>query len=195
MVVFNFVFVVWCCCVYVFLYWFLLIFFLLFLLCVPVMKIPRPITNVYSSYLLFDLLWADPASIEEEKLLGISLLEREFSSNVTHPLLFNFVIDRVKCASIIFLFQTVYCVFHSTKLSVCCCCYYYYSIYYHTWFFFLDKAIFGGNQRGGETIIFGKNAVERFHELTGCTHILRAHQSPKVCFFACPPPASLITNR
>ena len=60
---------------------------------------------------------------------------------------------------------------------------------------FLDKAIFGGNQRGGETIIFGKNAVERFHELTGCTHILRAHQSPKVCFFACSPPASLIPNR
>ena len=166
-----------------------------FLLCAPVMKIPRPITNVYSSYLLFDLLWADPASIEEEKLLGISLLEREFSSNVTHPLLFNFVVDRVKCASIFFYFKKFIVSFIQRSYQFVVVVVVVVVRCIITLDFFLDKAIFGGNQRGGETIIFGKNAVERFHELTGCTHILRAHQSPKVCFFACPPPASLITNR
>jgi len=74
-------------------------------------EIPRPIPNVYTSYLLFDLLWADPATADEESSLNTSL--------------------------------------------------------------------FGSNQRGGDTIVFGKNAISKFRHLTGCTHILRAHQSPK----------------
>jgi len=43
----------------------------------------------------------------------------------------------------------------------------------------MNNRIFGSNQRGGDTVIFGKNAIAKFRELTGCTHILRAHQSPK----------------
>eukprot|EP01107_Rhizomastix_libera_P000602 TRINITY_DN1115_c0_g1_i2.p1 TRINITY_DN1115_c0_g1~~TRINITY_DN1115_c0_g1_i2.p1 ORF type:complete len:357 (-),score=110.25 TRINITY_DN1115_c0_g1_i2:155-1225(-) len=74
-------------------------------------SLARPITNVYASYMLFDLLWADPATMEEEK--------------------------------------------------------------------FIESQIFGQNQRGGDTIIFGKKAISKFTQMTGCTHILRAHQSPK----------------
>jgi len=48
---------------------------------------------------------------------------------------------------------------------------------------FIESQIFGQNQRGGDTIIFGKKAISKFTQMTGCTHILRAHQSPKVFFF------------
>ncbi|KAH3743470.1 serine/threonine-protein phosphatase [Pelomyxa schiedti] len=40
---------------------------------------------------------------------------------------------------------------------------------------------FGPNQlRGGDTCIFGKRAVNQFYEQSGCTHIIRAHQFPKL---------------
>eukprot|EP01096_Ripella_sp_DP13-Kostka_P013958 TRINITY_DN617_c1_g1_i1.p1 TRINITY_DN617_c1_g1~~TRINITY_DN617_c1_g1_i1.p1 ORF type:complete len:533 (+),score=182.46 TRINITY_DN617_c1_g1_i1:26-1600(+) len=37
---------------------------------------------------------------------------------------------------------------------------------------------FGPNERGDDVIVFGFNAAKRFFELTGCTHMIRAHQPP-----------------
>ena len=37
---------------------------------------------------------------------------------------------------------------------------------------------FGANDRGGDIVVFGKQAVDSFIKKTGCTHIIRAHQPP-----------------
>jgi len=37
---------------------------------------------------------------------------------------------------------------------------------------------FGENERGGDIVVFGNRAVEEFVKLTGCTHLIRAHQPP-----------------
>jgi len=38
---------------------------------------------------------------------------------------------------------------------------------------------FGRNTRGPATCVFGKEAVKKFCENSGCSHMIRAHQSPK----------------
>ena len=37
---------------------------------------------------------------------------------------------------------------------------------------------FGVNTRGGGTVVFGHDAVDRFVKTSGCSHIIRAHQAP-----------------
>lgn len=39
---------------------------------------------------------------------------------------------------------------------------------------------FGRNTRGPATCVFGKEAVRLFTEKSGCSHMIRAHQSPKL---------------
>jgi len=39
---------------------------------------------------------------------------------------------------------------------------------------------FGRNTRGPATCVFGKEAVKKFCENSGCSHMIRAHQSPKL---------------
>jgi len=39
---------------------------------------------------------------------------------------------------------------------------------------------FGRNTRGPATCVFGKDAVKKFCENSGCSHMIRAHQSPKL---------------
>jgi len=41
-----------------------------------------------------------------------------------------------------------------------------------------SKGWFAENSRGGDIVVYGKNAVDAFVAKTGCTHIIRAHQPP-----------------
>lgn len=42
------------------------------------------------------------------------------------------------------------------------------------------KVLFVANPRGGNSCLFGKEALKEFFRKSGCTHIIRAHQPPKL---------------
>ncbi len=46
---------------------------------------------------------------------------------------------------------------------------------------FNQKKMFSENERGGNTVIFSRLALEEFFKKTGCSYIVRAHQRKGAC--------------
>ncbi|KAH3763772.1 serine/threonine-protein phosphatase [Pelomyxa schiedti] len=83
-----------------------------------IMQIRRPIDISHDvPYFIFDLLWSDPATLEQEQVIAY---DRRFPKG------------------------------------------------------------FGYNDRGEGTCVFGREALRIFKEQSGCTHVIRAHQYPKL---------------